>query len=187
VNGSGSVLTTEQCLLNRNRNPGLGKRRLETILKENLGVSNVIWLGNGIEGDDTDGHIDDVARFVGPRRVVVAAELNTADPNHDALAADRDLLEGAADESGSSLEVVEIPMPARLDVAEGRLPASHMNFYIGNGAVLVPTFEGETDKRAIRILEDIFPRREVHGIDCRALVYGLGTIHCVTQQVPSTS
>ena len=187
VNGSGSVLTTEQCLLNHNRNPGLGKRRLETILKENLGVSNVIWLGNGIEGDDTDGHIDDVARFVGPRRVVVAAEPNTADPNHDALAADRDLLEGAADESGSSLEVVEIPMPARLESADGRLPASHMNFYIGNGAVLVPTFEGETDKEAIRVLEEIFPRREVHGIDCRALVYGLGTIHCVTQQVPSTS
>jgi agmatine deiminase len=185
VNGEGSILTTEQCLLNANRNPGLGKERLESVLKENLGVSNVIWLKEGIEGDDTDGHIDDIARFVGPRKVVVAVEEDTADPNHRPLVANRELLERAVDEAGRSLDVVEIPMPKRIDSADRRLPASHINFYIGNGAVLVPTFGGESDGKALRCLEETFPQRNVHGIDCRALVYGLGTIHCVTQQVPS--
>ena len=187
VNGGGSILTTEQCLLNANRNPELGKRKLEKVLKENLGVRNVIWLKDGIEGDDTDGHIDDIARFVGPRKVVVAMEKNTADPNHGALKVNRELLDKAVDEAGKSLDIAEIPMPTRFDSIDGRLPASHMNFYIGNGAVLVPTFGGESDGEALKCLEEIFPKRDVQGIDCRALVYGLGTLHCVTQQVPSTS
>ncbi|HKT21480.1 MAG TPA: agmatine deiminase family protein [Nitrososphaerales archaeon] len=185
ANGSGSLLTTEQCLLNPNRNPSLGRGEIEEALRGNLGVSNVIWLKDGIEGDDTDGHVDDIARFVGPRTVVVASEQDGADPNHEALKADRALLEAAKDEMGRDLEVAGVPMPPRVEAADGRLPASHLNFYIGNGAVVVPTFGGDSDRVALRTMEKAFPRRDVVGIDCRALVYGLGTLHCVTQQVPA--
>ena len=185
VNGSGTVLTTRQCLLNRNRNPELNKDGVEKVLMANLGVSNVIWLGEGIEGDDTDGHIDDVARFVAPREVVVAAERNAADANHGPLENGRKILESAADEAGRELNVTTIPMPEAVYARDGRLPASHLNFYVGNGAVLVPTFGGKSDREATRTLEGLFPRKRVIGIDCRALVYGLGTLHCVTQQVPA--
>jgi len=185
VNGRGSVLTTRQCLLNPNRNPALDKQQLESVLGANLGVSNVIWLGQGIEGDDTDGHVDDIARFVGPREVLVASEEKKTDANHDPLEEGRRVLESASDEAGRKLKVTQIPMPKPVSAPDGRLPASHLNFYIGNGVVLVPTFGGESDRGAIRALEGLFPRREVVGIDCRALVYGLGTLHCVTQQVPA--
>jgi agmatine deiminase len=185
VNGSGTILTTEQCLLNPNRNLGLGRGELESVLKENLGVSNVIWLEKGIEGDDTDGHVDDIARFVGPGKVVVAEEGNPSDNNHGPLEKDRNLLVGASDERGRSLTVTPIPMPSEISSEDGRLPASHLNFYVGNSAVLVPTFGGRSDRIAIKVLEDALPDREAVGIDCRALVYGLGTLHCVTQQVPS--
>jgi agmatine deiminase len=185
VNGRGTLMTTEQCLLNPNRNPKLGKRKLERILADNLGTSNVIWLGGGLEGDDTDGHVDDIARFCGPREVVVAVEGDSSDPNHAVLEEDRKILVRARDEAGRPLEVTEIPMPARVDSADGRLPASHLNFYIGNDCVLVPTFGGDSDRKALKTLEGLFPKREVVGIDCRALVYGLGTLHCVTQQVPA--
>ena len=179
VDGTGNLLTTEQCLLNPNRNPGLGKRGLEALLQGTLGVEDVVWLKNGIEGDDTDGHVDDVARFVGPKEVVAAYEGSPSDPNHLPLREDLELLEGRGD-----LEVRTIPMPRRIDSQDGRLPASHLNFYVGNAAVLVPTFGGESDREALRALEGSFRDREVVGIDCRALVQGLGTIHCVTQQVP---
>jgi agmatine deiminase len=185
VNGKGCLLTTEQCLLNPNRNPSLGKGELESILRENLGVSHVVWLGMGIEGDDTDGHVDDIARFTGPREVVVAAESDSADPNRQVLEANRRLLEDAHDQDGHSLVVTELPMPGRVQSSDGRLPASHLNFYIANGCVLVPTFAGESDRVALRLLGDVFPKREIVGIDCRALVFGLGTLHCVTQQVSS--
>ena len=185
VNGSGTVLTTEQCLLNPNRNPGLGRGDLAGVLKEYLGAKKVIWLSSGIEGDDTDGHVDDIARFVGPRTVAMAMEGDPSDPNHAALEADRKVLEGSTDEGGRPLRVVELPMPDIVTNADGRLPASHLNFYIGNKAVLVPTFGGRSDREVLKALEYVFPRREIVGIDCRALVYGLGTLHCVTQQVPS--
>ena len=185
VNGEGTLLTTKQCLLNMNRNPEIGKDRLEKVLRGNLGVTNVIWLGRGIEGDDTDGHIDDIARFVGPRKVVTAVEPESSDPNHYPLRDNLKLLEESSDQDGRPFEVVELPMPHEVRTAEWRLPASHLNFYLGNGVVLVPTFGGESDAIALETLERLFPKREVAGIDCRALVYGLGALHCVTQQVPA--
>jgi len=184
VNGVGTLLTTEQCLLNPNRNPGIGRKKLEEILRSNLGVSNVIWLGHGIEGDDTDGHVDDIARFVGPRRVVVASEPERNDNNHIPLRDNLRRLEEARDQDGRPLEVLEIPMPPKITASDGRLPASHLNFYVGNRVVVVPSFGGESDRVAIECMEAAFPDREIVGIDCRALVYGLGTLHCVTQQIP---
>ena len=185
VNGSGSLLTTEQCLLDPNRNPGMDRAGLEAVLRDNLGAENIVWLGRGIEGDDTDGHVDDVARFVGAREIVAAAEEDSSDLNHPPLRDNLKLLEGRTDEKGREMRVHRIPMPPRIEGPDGRLPASHLNFYIGNSAVLVPTFGGKSDAEAIRVLEGAFPQREVVGIDCRAMVYGLGTIHCVTQQVPA--
>jgi agmatine deiminase len=185
VNGTGSVLTTEQCLLNKNRNPSKRRQDLEGALARYLGATNVIWLKDGIEGDDTDGHVDDIARFVGRRKVLAASEADASDPNHGVLDRNLKLLDKASDEKGNPLEVVEVPMPPRVDSREGRLPASHLNFYIGNDVVLVPTFRSETDALALKAVEDAFPDREAVGIDCRALVYGLGTLHCVTQQIPA--
>ena len=185
VNGNGSVLTTEQCLLNPNRNPRLGKNALESVLREYLGVKSVIWLKRGIEGDDTDGHVDDVARFIGPTKLVTAYEPEASDPNHGALEEDLAILESSTDQDSRPLEVIRLPMPRPIYSGDRRLPASHLNFYIGNSCVLVPTFGGDSDKEALRLLGGLFPRKEVVGVDCRALVYGLGTIHCVTQQVPA--
>ncbi|HXW94990.1 MAG TPA: agmatine deiminase family protein [Nitrososphaerales archaeon] len=184
VNGAGSLLTTEQCLLNPNRNPGMGRRKLEEVLGATLGVTKIVWLGGGIEGDDTDGHVDDVARFVDGRNVVAAAEPERSDSNHGALKENLRRLEESQDQDGRPLEVVEIPMPRRIVASDGRLPASHLNFYVGNDVVVVPTFGGESDRLAVERLQEAFPKREVIGIDCRALVYGLGTLHCVTQQIP---
>jgi agmatine deiminase len=147
----------------------------------------VIWLGKGIEGDDTDGHVDDVTRFVGPGKVATAIEKKASDPNHLPLEDNLSAIEGAVDSRGRKLEVVTIPMPGPVALKDGRLPASHLNFYIGNRTVLVPAFGGVSDRVALRTLGDLFPSREVVGIDCRALVYGLGAIHCVTQQVPSAA
>ena len=186
VNGSGTVLTTEQCLLNPNRNPTIKRGGIEGVLKENLGVKKVVWLKEGIEGDDTDGHVDDIARFAGERVVLVASEPDEGDPNHEALREDMTLLDAATDERGRGFEVQAVPMPPRIQTDDGRLPASHLNFYIGNSAVVVPTFGGDSDRFALRAIEKAFPRRDVVGIDCRALVYGLGTLHCVTQQIPAT-
>jgi agmatine deiminase len=185
VNGSGSVLTTEQCLLNSNRNPTMGKSAIELMLRDNLGVRKVIWLKAGIEGDDTDGHIDDIARFVGPKRVVIASERDAGDLNHRQLEEDRKRLEASMNEDSRPIEVEELPMPRPLNYSDGRLPASHLNFYIGNSCVLVPTFGGDSDQQALKKLGGVFPKREVVGVDCRALVHGLGTIHCITQQVPA--
>jgi agmatine deiminase len=185
VDGEGTLLTTEQCLLNPNRNPGMNRGEIEDVLRRYLSVRKVLWLGSGIEGDDTDGHIDDIVRFVAPGKVVAAVERNAGDPNHAPLMMANGTLQAAADAAGRKLEVEEIPMPRPQSSLEGRLPASHLNFYIGNQSVLVPTFGGESDKEAKGVLQRAFPRREVVPIDCRALVYGLGTIHCVTQQVPA--
>lgn len=186
VDGKGTLLTTEQCLLNPNRNPGLGKGDIESRLRENLGVTRIIWLGSGIQGDDTDGHIDDIARFVDPDTVAMAWEGDASDPNYAVLKENLRRLRDADDRDDEILDIVTIPMPMPVDSPGGRLPASHLNFYIGNAAVLVPTFGSTSDSNALGTLQAYFQDRKVVGIDCRALVYGLGAIHCVTQQVPST-
>jgi len=183
VNGEGTVLTTEQCLLNPNRNGEFPKEEVEACLGEYLGASNVIWLEGGIEGDDTDGHIDDVARFVNPSTVVCALEDDAGDANSRVLRENERILRKARDQDGQPLTVIPLPMPR--PVGEGaRLPASYLNFYIGNRVVLAPVFSDPNDERALRILADVFPGRRVLGIDCRALVEGMGAIHCITQQQP---
>jgi agmatine deiminase len=183
VNGKGTVLTTEQCLLNPNRNPGLTKADLEGFLGEYLGSPHVIWLEGGIAGDDTDGHVDDVARFVGPSTVVCAVEEDAGDENYRVLRANERILREARDQDGNPLTVIPLPMPRPFG-GEARLPASYLNFYIGNRVVLVPVFSDPQDARALRVLGDLFPGREVVGIDCHALVEGMGAIHCITQQQP---
>ena len=183
VNGRGAVLTTEQCLLNPNRNPGLPKGGVESYLREFLGVSTVIWLAGGIAGDDTDGHIDDVARFVNPSTVVYAVEEDEEDDNYRILRENESILRKARNQDGTPLTIIPMPMPGRL--GEGaRLPASYLNFFIGNRVVLVPVFSDPKDERALGILMRVFPGREVTGFDCRALVEGMGAIHCITQQQP---
>jgi agmatine deiminase len=184
VNGEGALLTTEQCLLNPNRNPALTRADIEQLLRDCFGVSEILWLGEGIEGDDTDGHIDDLTRFVAPNRVVTVVEPNRADPNHAPLEANRRLLDTLA-VGGRPLEVVELPMPEPQYLEEQRLPASYANFYVANGAVLVPTFGCPADEIACAALRDCFPGRRVLAVDCRVLIAGLGALHCLTQQVPA--
>ena len=184
VNGCGTCLTTEQCLLNPNRNPHLGRNEIEGVLRESLGADKFIWLGDGIVGDDTDGHIDDIARFVNPTTVVCAVEENPADGNYAPLQENYERLQGARDQNGGKLTVVRLPMPGRVDYEGARLPASYANFYIANGVVLIPTYDHPNDRLALGILGELFPDRAVFGIACDALVIGLGAIHCVTQQQP---
>jgi len=184
VNGKGTVMTTRQCLLNPNRNPDLSQSEIEAYLKEFLGADHVIWLNQGIEGDDTDGHIDDVARFVDERTVVCAVEEDRADENYEILQENLEILRRSKDQDGNLLNVVQIPMPGCVG-DEVRLPASYTNFYIGNATVLVPVFGDQNDETALFILKKLFPDRNVVGIDCRAMVFGLGTIHCISQQQPS--
>lgn len=184
VNGEGALLTTEQCLLNPNRNPRLAREAIEQCLRDFLGITHAIWLGKGIVGDDTDGHVDDVARFVSSDAVLCAVETDTADANHGFLQENLKRLRRSFDQEGKPLKVIELPMPGKVECPEGRLPASYANFYIGNKAVLLPTYRHPHDREAARILEKCFPSREIVGIPCVALLYGLGAIHCVTQQQP---
>jgi agmatine deiminase len=184
VNGCGTLLTTEQCLLNPNRNPGLLRGDIERCLKNHLGAGHVIWLREGIVGDDTDGHIDELARFVNPTTVVAALETNPEDDNHSALQANFECLSLAHDQDGRRLEVIALPMPQPVYQDGQRLPASYANFYIANGAVLVPQFEDPADAEAIAILSRLFSDREVIGLRARDLVWGLGAFHCITQQEP---
>ena len=186
--GEGTVLTTESCLLNPNRaRPGIDRSRamLERRLGETLGARRVLWLGEGIAGDDTDGHVDDLTRFVAPGRVVSAVEPDRSDPNHAPLRENRERLEGMEDASGRRLEVVELPMPPPLGGPEGRLPASYANFYFANAGLLVPVFGVDTDREAIRLFEALVPDRPVVPIPARNLVLGLGGVHCLTQQEPA--
>ncbi len=186
VNGKGSCLTTEQCLLNPNRNPHLSKKEVETALKRMFGLRKVIWLKEGIEGDDTDGHVDDLARFVAPRTVLMAVESDSSDGNYRILKENLNILKTERDQDGKRLRVLEIPMPGMVTTRSGdRLPASYANFYIGNKAVLVPVYGKPNDKVTLKTIASVFPKRKVTGIDCRALVHGLGAIHCVTQQQPA--
>ncbi len=183
VNGRGTVLTTEQCLLNPNRNPDLGREEIETVLREYLGCHRVIWLSEGIAGDDTDGHVDDIARFVNERTVVCAVEGDPRDENHAALRENFQILRESADQDGFPFTVIPLPMPGAVGGGK-RLPASYANFLITNCVVLVPAFGHPNDARARAILSPFFPGREVIGIDCRALVNGLGAVHCISQQQP---
>ena len=184
TNGDGLALVTEQCLLNPNRNPSLTRERIETLITRHLGMTEFVWLGSGVSGDDTDGHIDNLARFVDTGRVVTIVSKDRADPDHAPLADNRERLGSFRTRAGRALEVVELPLPEPV-VREGqRLPASYANFYIGNEVVLMPAYGGREDDRARGILSECFPGRKVVPIDCRALVVGLGALHCLTQQIP---
>lgn len=184
VNGKGTVLTTRACLLNPNRNPLLSANQIEEKLKGYLGVEKVIWLNDGVVGDDTDGHIDDIARFVGPSTVVCAYEMDIADANFPALHDNYEILRQSSDQSGQPLTVVKLPMPAPVVDGDERYPASYTNFYIGNSVVIVPVFKDPHDAEALKIIRKLFPDREVIGINARAMVEGFGTFHCGTQQQP---
>lgn len=186
VDGRGSVLTTEQCLLHPNRNPSLTRDDLEGYLRDYLGVRQVLWLGEGIAGDDTDGHVDDITRFVAPDTIVTAVEDDPADPNHAPLADNLRRLESARDADGRPYRIVTLPMPGVVaDDEGGRLPASYANFYIANGVVLVPVYGHVHDARALEILAPLFPSRRLVPLQCEPLVWGMGSIHCVTQQQPA--
>jgi agmatine deiminase len=185
VNGAGTVLTTQQCLLNVNRNPGLKRVQIERKLCENLGVTNVVWLGEGVAGDDTDGHIDDIARFSNATTVLCAIEDSKKDPNYEPLKACYETLTRSKDQDGRLLDVIRLPMPSPVkDDDDRRLPASYANFYIGNGVVLAPVFNCDQDDKALEVLTKAFPGRRVAPIPCRDWVRGLGTIHCGSQQQP---
>jgi agmatine deiminase len=187
MNGAGILLTTEECLLSQaqERNPGVGREKLEQAFHDFLGIDQVIWLGRGIAGDDTHGHIDDIARFVAPTTIMTAVEPNKGDPNHEPLAENLERLKAARTLDGKQFTVVELPLPRPVVFRRQRLPASYANFYIANGLVLVPTFHDPNDRVALNILADAFPGREVIGIHSVDLVWGLGTLHCMTQQHPA--
>jgi agmatine deiminase len=185
VNGAGASLTTESCLLNRNRNPNLSRTEIERRLRDYLGVRDILWLGDGIAGDDTDGHIDDLARFVSERTVVTVVEEDRDDENYEPLQENLARLHQMKI-GKDNIRVVTLPMPTKM-VREGlRLPASYANFYIANSCVLVPTFADRNDQAALSALQKLFPGRRVIGIDCRELIWGLGAFHCLTQQQPAT-
>jgi agmatine deiminase len=186
VNGQGLLLTTEECLLSpvQERNPGLTRAAIETQLADWLGVRKVLWLGRGIAGDDTHGHVDDLARFVAPQTIVTVVEDNPADANYEPLRENLERLRGMTGLNGEKLEVITLPMPAPVVFHGQRLPASYANFYIANDRVLVPTFNDPNDRKALGILADLFPQRQVVGIHAIDLVWGLGTLHCLTQQQP---
>jgi agmatine deiminase len=187
VNGQGTLLTTEECLLDTHtqaRNPGLSQAQVETALREYLGVTHVLWLGRGIAGDDTHGHVDDLCRFVAPGTVVLCREDRPSDPNYLALNENWERLAGMRLEDGSRVEAVALPMPDPLYFEGQRLPASYANFYIANSAVLVPTFNDPKDREAIGILAELITDRPVIGIHAVDLAWGLGTLHCLTQQQP---
>jgi agmatine deiminase len=186
VNGQGLLLTTEECLLSttQQRNPPMSRADYEGVFADYLNVKKVIWLDRGIVGDDTHGHVDDLARFVGPRTVVTVVEDNPKDENYAILHENRERLEAATDLDGRKLTVVTLPMPRPLIFDGVRLPVSYANFYIANGIVIVPTFNDPADRVALGTLTELFPEREVVGIHCVDLVWGLGTLHCMTQQEP---
>ena len=180
VNGCGDLVTTEACLLNPNRNPDMNRQQIEARLRDFLGVDRIHWLGDGIEGDDTDGHIDDLTRFVDESTLVTVMEHSSTDPNAAILRENRDRLEAIG-----RFEIIDLPMPDPVILDGHRLPASYANFYIANELVLVPTFNQTGDEKALGILRDCFPGRKVCGVDSRALIFGLGSFHCITQQIPA--
>lgn len=182
VNGKGTVLTTESCLLNKNRNPDMTKEQIEEQMKKYLGVTNILWLGGGIEGDDTDGHVDDLTRFVNPTTVVTATEENPDDVNYAPLKENYERLQTMKDQDGNPLSIIKLPMPAPVVVNPERLPASYANFYIGNKVILLTVFDDPNDAVAIDALQKCFPDRKIAAIPARDLVVGFGAFHCATQQ-----
>jgi agmatine deiminase len=185
VNGQGLLLTTEACLLNPNRNPHLNKSEIEDHLKQYLGVSQVLWLGDGIVGDDTDGHIDDLARFIGPNTVVTVVEEDIADENYSILQDNLHRLRAFRNLEGRPLEIIELPTPGYVQHAGQRLPASYANFYLANESLILPTFHKPNDQLALQILSQALPERRIIGIDSTDLIWGLGSFHCITQQEPA--
>lgn len=185
VNGEGALLTSEACLLNPNRNPELSKSEIEQLLIDNLGVDQILWLGDGIVGDDTDGHIDDITRFVGPDTVLTAVESNPDDENYELLQDNLARLKSIRLSGNRPLQIIELPMPNPVEFEGERLPASYANFYIANSVILLPFYGGPKDEQAREILQSAFPDRRVIGIDCTDLIWGLGAFHCLTQQVPA--
>jgi agmatine deiminase len=187
TNGQGTLLTTESCLLNPNRNPTLDRTAIEKKLRDKLGVKKILWLGDGIEGDDTDGHVDDITRFIGPSTVITAVEEDEHDPNFEPLQRNLDRLHTMRLADGEPLHVLTLPMPTRIMRDGQRLPASYANFYIANSVVLLPVFNEHNDSWAVSALHEAFPDRRIVPIDCRELIWGLGAFHCLTQQQPQTS
>ena len=185
TNGQGTLLTTESCLLNPNRNPTLDRTAIEKKLRDKLGVKKILWLGDGIEGDDTDGHVDDITRFVGPSTVITAVEEDEHDPNCEPLQQNLDRLHTMRLADGEPLHVLTLPMPTRIMREGQRLPASYVNFYIANSVVLLPVFNEHNDAWAVSALHEAFPTRRILPIDCRELIWGLGAFHCLTQQQPA--
>jgi agmatine deiminase len=186
-NGAGTVLTTTDCLLNKNRNPKLSKSKIEKYLKDYYGQKKICWLTGGIAGDDTDGHVDDLARFIAPDKIVLGMEADPKDENYRVLQNVRKQLDALRDQDGRPFEIVEIPMPGVVEHDKQRLPATYVNFYFVNGALLVPTYRNKaSDRQAIQTLQTHLPHRQVIGIDCWELIWGLGAIHCLTQQQPKT-
>jgi len=186
VNGGGALLTSEGCLLNPNRNPTFSREQIEERLRDYLGVTDILWLGDGIEGDDTDGHVDDLARFVSERTIVTVIEENRDDPNYEPLKENLARLR-AMKWKDAPFEIVTLPMPARIDREDLRLPASYANFYIANECILLPTFNDPNDAVAESTLTKLFPKRRILPIDCTELIWGLGAFHCLTQQQPAVT
>jgi agmatine deiminase len=187
-NGKGVLLTTEECLLSevQQRNPGVSRERMEEAFQDYLGMEQVIWLGRGVAGDDTHGHVDDISRFVGPETIVTAVEPDASDANHEPLKENLARLKAARTRAGKQFTIVELPLPKPVVFRGQRLPASYANFYVANGLVLMPTFHDAKDRVALQILSEVFPEREVIGIHSVDLIWGLGALHCMTQQQPSS-
>ena len=183
--GRGSILTTTDCLLNPNRNPSLSKEQIEQALCDYYGQDRVLWLVGGIAGDDTDGHVDDLARFIDPRTIVVGVETDPGDENHDVTQSALEQCRALVDPDGQPYDVIELPMPAPVEIEGDRVPATYVNFAFVNDALLVPTYGSENDRKALALLQQRLPTRQVVGVDCREVIWGLGAIHCLTQQQPA--
>jgi agmatine deiminase len=184
-NGKGTVLTTTACLLNPNRNPHLTQKQIEGYLRDYYGVDNILWLGEGIVGDDTDGHIDDLTRFVNEDTVVTVVEPNKSDDNYQPLKENLDLLKNLKLENGQKINIIELPMPAAITFQDQRLPASYANFYISNNYIVTPIFNDKNDDKALKILESAFPTRKVVGLNCVDVIWGLGAFHCLSHEEPA--
>ena len=185
TDGAGTLLVNERCVVDEKRNPGHDRPRMEQILRDRLAIDRVIWIGGDLAGDDTDGHIDQLARFVAPGRVVAARQPDRDDPNHAALEKNLAILRDSVDAAGRRLEVIPIDIPARFSFEGTQLPASHLNYYVANGAVLVPVFDAATDDAAVRTLAECFPDRRIVPVDCHTLVRGRGALHCITRDQPA--
>ena len=184
TDGEGTLLVNHHCVVGDKRNPGMSREQLEQVLMQRLAIDRVIWVGGELAGDDTDGHIDQLARFVSPGSVVAARQPDRLDPNHASLAENLALLEAAVDARGRRLEVIPIDIPPRFTFAGTQLPASHLNFYVANGAVMVPVFGSRTDEAAVRTLAACFPGRRIVPVDCQEVVRGRGALHCITRDQP---